>query len=84
MDWPGGTQPGAAQVRSSWMLGKTTCSGNGKLAQGRKFRATPQVALWHYRKCKAGHGMYIGVYFNAIAEDAVGYEPTGCTMMHLL
>ncbi|CAE7204960.1 unnamed protein product [Symbiodinium microadriaticum] len=59
MDWPGGTQPGAAQV-----------------------------ALWHYRKCKAGHGMYIGVYFNAIAEDAVGYElgmclPSMSTHWHL-
>eukprot|EP00439_Symbiodinium_sp_Y106_P046832 s1065_g5.t12 len=49
MDWPGGTQPGAAQV-----------------------------ALWHYRKCKSGHGMYIGVYFNAIAEDAAGYELGMC------
>ena len=72
MDWPGGTQPGAAQVRSSWRLSKT------------EVRATRQVALWHYRKCKSGHGMYIGVYFNAIAEDAAGYEPAGCTMMHPL
>ena len=43
-----------------------------------------QVALAHYRKCKAAGSMYVGVYFNAIDEEAMGYELIECTNEGLL
>ncbi|CAE7486828.1 pex10 [Symbiodinium pilosum] len=52
---------------------------------GKDEAAVAQVALAHYRKCKAAGSMYVGVYFNAIDEEAMGYELGMCLpSMHLI